>query len=172
MGEQDGAGMNVQVIEDVVAEGARRGVDTLEGLISPLLYGQGCQAHMISMPAGLFVGEHPHSTESIIYTVSGKWVLASGGEQFVMGAGSLFHFAPGAPTGYEVPFDEEAVILIFKGERSMGGDAEFIGYLEQLAVRLEGRQAAGEVFRLSGLPEDHPAVVFARGAGGLKGEEK
>jgi hypothetical protein len=48
-------------------------VETLEGRIRPLLLGEGCQAHFIEMPAGMFTEEHPHGSESINYMVRGQW---------------------------------------------------------------------------------------------------
>ncbi|NPV60421.1 MAG: cupin domain-containing protein [Actinobacteria bacterium] len=137
------------------------GVDTLEGRIGPLLKGEECSAHYILMPPGLYCGEHSHDSESIIYTASGSWVLANRGRRTLMREGSLFRFARGEPTGYEVPFDEPALILIFKGA-GMPRKDEFLSYLEELAHRLEAAREDGEAFRLEDLPPEHPARVFAR----------
>ncbi|MBV1734782.1 MAG: hypothetical protein KMY50_03230 [Candidatus Desulforudis sp.] len=54
-----------------------------------------------------------------------------------MRPGSLFWFGAGVPTGYEVPFDEPAFILIFKGQRNEDSDEAFFEYLRGLADRLE-----------------------------------
>jgi quercetin dioxygenase-like cupin family protein len=137
-------------------------VRTLEGQIGPLLLGQNCQAHFIDMPAGMYCEEHPHSNESIIYTVRGQWVLCSQGRRQVMKPGTLFHFAPNTPTGYEVPFPEDAFILIFKGQRLTEKEADFIHYLQGLAKRLQSEHKAGVPYLLSDLPPDHPAIRFAR----------
>lgn len=152
----------VTIVEEIADPSRTAGVETLEGRIGPLLLAQGCQAHFIDMPPGLFLAEHPHSTESIIYTVRGKWVLCSGGNRRLMRPGSLFWFGRDVPTGYEVPFDEPAYILIFKGERSSASEGEFIGYLQGLAERLQSQHGGGTPFLLSELPDDHPAVEFAR----------
>lgn len=92
----------------------------------------------------------------------GRWVLSSGGVRRLMAPGSLFRFGPGVPTGYEVPFDEPAFILIFKGQLFMESDEAFIQYLQGLAGRLVDEQAGGTPFRLTDLPPEHPARVFAR----------
>ena len=141
------------------------GVDTLEGRIGPVIHGETSQAHFIDMPAGMFCPEHPHATESLIHTVRGSWVLVSGGRRFVMRSGSIFWFGADVSTGYEVPFDEDALILIFKGQRSMQSDEEFIEYLEGLKSRLEQRHADGEPFLIAELPLDHPCRDFARSLG-------
>ena len=51
------------------------GVVTLEGRIGPLLKGDASQAHFIEMPGDLYCHEHSHPTESLIFTVKGRWVL-------------------------------------------------------------------------------------------------
>lgn len=152
----------IQIIDDITDKQQTVGVGTLEGEIGPLLLGVGSQAHFIDMPAGMFCGEHPHSNESIIYTVRGRWVLCSNGRRHLMGPGSLFHFAPGTPTGYEVPFDEDAYILIFKGDRTTEKESDFIDYLKGMADRLKNEHAAGVPYLLTDLPSDHPAIEFAR----------
>jgi hypothetical protein len=114
------------------------------------------------MPGGMYVEEHPHSSESIIYTVRGQWVLCSAGRRQLMKPGSLFRFAAKTPTGYEVPFDEDAYILIFKGDRLTKSDEEFITYLKGMAERLRKEHTQGVPYRLEDLSADHAARRFAR----------
>jgi pimeloyl-ACP methyl ester carboxylesterase/quercetin dioxygenase-like cupin family protein len=152
----------IQIVEDITDKSQTTSVSTLEGAIGPLLLGEGCQAHFIDMPIGMYCEEHPHSSESIIYTVRGSWVLCSKGRRQVMKAGTLFHFAPNTPTGYETPFKDGALILIFKGQRLTKKEDEFIAYLQGLANRLEREHQAGVPYRLSDLPKDHPAIKFAQ----------
>ncbi len=152
----------IEVVADVADRQKTAGVETLEGRIGPLILGEGSQAHFIDMQGGMFVAEHPHSTESLIYTVRGQWVLCSAGRRQLMKAGSLFRFAAGTPTGYEVPFDESALILIFKGDRITKDEREFIDYLKGMAARLEKERSEGTPFLLKELPADHPARVFGR----------
>jgi quercetin dioxygenase-like cupin family protein len=152
----------IQVVESITDKQQTTGVKTLEGEIGPLLLGHGCQAHFIDMPAGMYCEEHPHSNESIIYTVRGQWVLCSKGRRHLMKPGTLFHFAPNTPTGYEVPFADDAFILIFKGQRLTKKEEDFINYLKGLATRLEREHEAGVPYLLSDLPEDHPANQFAK----------
>jgi len=152
----------IEIIEDITDRAKTAGVTTLEGRIGPLILGEGSQAHFIDMPAGMYVKEHPHSTESIIYTVRGKWVLCSGERRHVMKPGALFRFAPNTPTGYEVPFDEDAFILIFKGDRITKDEQSFIDYLAGFAERLKKEQHEGVPYLLKDLPAEHPAREFAR----------
>ena len=151
----------IQIIEGITAQ---PGVHTLEGKIGPLIRGKGCQSHFIDLPPGLYTEEHPYQTESIIFTVRGRWVLCSQGRRHLMRPGTLFWFGPDVPTGYEVPFDEPAYILIFKGELLRTAQS-FLEYLrEELAPRLTTERDTGKPFYLGDLAEDHPARVFARSA--------
>lgn len=149
----------IRIVENIMNQ---PGVETLEGRVGPLLNAARGGCHYIDMPAGLYLEEHPHETESLIYTVRGRWVLCSGGKRTLMQPGSLFWFGDGVPTGYEVPFDENAFLLIFKtGERP--SHEEFVEYLHGMAARVKAAHEAGTPFLLSELPEHHPARVFARG---------
>jgi pimeloyl-ACP methyl ester carboxylesterase/quercetin dioxygenase-like cupin family protein len=154
----------VEIVDDVTAPSQTAGVDTLEGRIGPLILGEGSQAHFIDMPPGMFVAEHRHSSESLIYTVRGKWVLCSGERRHVMRPGALFRFGANVSTGYEVPFREPAYILIFKGYRLTKTEREFVEYLEGMAERVREEQESGIPYLLKDLPADHPALIFAREA--------
>jgi pimeloyl-ACP methyl ester carboxylesterase len=152
----------VEIITDITDKSKTPGVDTLEGRIGPLLLAESSQAHFIDLPAGSYTAEHPHSTESIIYTVRGSWVLCSQGRRQLMKPGALFRFGARISTGYEVPFAENALILIFKGKRSTDRERDFMDYLRGMAASLQRDHQQGEPFLLKELPADHPARVFAR----------
>ena len=149
----------IQIIDDITDQ---FGIETLEGKIGLLIQGVGCRSQFFDLPPGLYTHEHPHPTESIIYTVRGRYVLVTAGQRHVMNPGSLFWFGPEVAAGYEVPFDEPAFILIFKGDRGQEREA-FVDYIQNtLRPMFERDAAAGEVFWLRDLPTDHPARVFAR----------
>ncbi len=152
----------VQVIDDITDPAQCPGIDTIEGRIGPLMKAEGSQCHYIEMLPGQYTGEHAHSSESIIYTVKGQWVLCRAGHRKLMKPGTLYHFGRNIPTGYEVPFDEPAYILIFKSELSDWSDERFIEYLRGLKDTLERQNKAGTPFFLRELPADHPARIYAR----------
>jgi quercetin dioxygenase-like cupin family protein len=137
------------------------GVQTLEGRIGPLISGLKGSAHYITMPPNMYCAPHKHSTESIIYTAKGSWVLCSEGQRHLMNEGSIFFMPPDVETGYEVPFDEAATILIVKFEGPNNPD-EFLIYLQTLKEKLEKKRTDGEQFYLSELPESHPARLFMK----------
>jgi len=151
----------VTIIDNILDTSRIVGVDTLEGVIGPLLRTPEMRAHYIDMPAGLFLDEHPHAKGSIIYTVRGEWALESLGRWHHMKPGSLYWFGDTIPTGFQVPFRENAYILIFKAVPG-NDDAEFMKYLRGLATNLRKDQDGGMVFHLTALPAGHPALAFAR----------
>ena len=144
------------------------GVLTAEGTIVPLLTGQEIRSHVIVMHPGQYCDAHPHETESIIYTVSGRWVFCTheNGEEVrtVIEQNDLFHFPGGVPTGFETPFDEAAVILIVKsGSESY---EEMAAGISNVKVLLDEAAAEGEAFYYKDLPREHAAREFARQVSG------
>lgn len=147
----------VSIIDDILRV---EGVDTLEGRVGPLLFGETGRAHFLDMPAHSYVDEHAHDDEAFTYTVRGSYVLCANGERRLMEPGSFFWFGAGVPTGYEVPFDEPAYILIFRGVVGESPD-EMLESLDTAKNAFETMQHDGVPFALSDLPEDHPALAFA-----------
>jgi len=136
--------------------------ETLEGRFAVLLAGRGIECLYIDFLPGMYTAEHPHANESMVYTISGRWVLASDGQRRVMEPGSLMWFDKGAPTGYENPFDEPALTLNFIVQEPKPR-AIMIEYIRDvLATRWEKRHQEGQPFFLAQLEEGHPARVFAR----------
>ena len=150
-----------RVLRDVSAQ---PGIWTVEGTLVPLLSGARIRSHTIVMHPGQYCYAHPHDTESIIYTISGRWVFCTtenGAEvRTVINAGDLFHFPGGVPTGFETPFDEPAVILILKE----GGDSydEMVEGMIWARDELDKESAAGQPFFYRELSDDHPARIYAR----------
>lgn len=144
------------------------GIDTVEGTMVPLLTGQKIRSHVIVMHPGQYCDAHPHETESIIYTVAGRWVFCTreDGEELrtVISQNDLFHFPGGVPTGFETPFDEPAVILIVKS--GIESYEEMAAGISEARDILAGQAADGEPFYYKDLEEDHPARVYARQVAG------
>jgi quercetin dioxygenase-like cupin family protein len=149
----------IKIVPDI---GAAPGIDTLEGRIGPLLNATRGGAHFIEIPAGAYMNDHAHETESLIYTVRGDRVLCSRGQRWHMRTGSLFWFGDGIPTGYENPFDTSACILIFKtSDRTPGYDASMLERVRDIAAKLEDEHKSGTPFLFRELQPDHPARQFS-----------
>ncbi len=155
---------NVQIIEQVTdAAVSDSSVFTHEGSFAPLLLGKDLRSFSLKLEPGMFLAEHPHSTGSMVYTVSGQWVLCSEGKRQVMKAGSVFWFGPNMPTGWEAPFPEGAVLLIVKTMSSDETNYEsFVKVTHGLSADLDKQYKNGGVFYYHQLKENHPAIVFAK----------
>ena len=154
---------NVEIIESVQeAMDGESATFSHEGYFGPLLFGEELRSYTLRLEPGMFLSEYPHPTESIIYTMSGSWVLCSEGKRQVMEAGSIFDFGSNMPTGWEAPFAEGADILIFKKKRDGENYESFVTGIGEMAEKLDGEMKEGEPFYYHQLSDDHPAIEFAR----------
>lgn len=153
---------NVEIIPNIADAVETVGVLTHEGIFGPLLFAEKTRAFFIELKPGMFLSEHPHPTESIVYTVSGKWVLCSEGKRQVMEAGSLFHFGSNMPTGWEAPFAEGAHLLVVKSKTD-GEDYEpYMEGLNNMVTALDKQRKEGTQFYFNELDANHEAIQFAR----------
>lgn len=153
---------NVEIIPNITDASKRVGVLTHEGIFGPFLFAEDVRAFFIELKPGMFLSEHPHPTESIVYTVSGKWVLCSEGKRQVMETGSLFHFGSNMPTGWEAPFADGALLLVVKSKEEGEAFEPYMKGLLEMKESLDKERASGNAFYFNELKPDHPAIVFAR----------
>jgi len=154
---------NVEIIQDIEdAVKSKSPVLTHEGLFGPLLFAERERAFFIELKPGMFLAEHPHDTGSIIYTVRGRWVLASEGKRHVMEAGSLFRFGDKMPTGWEAPFAEGALLLIVKTKQEGENYASFNKGIKSMQEAVDAERKSGVPFYFNALEPNHPAIIFAR----------
>lgn len=153
---------NVEIIPNIVDAVSSVGVLTHEGVFGPLLFAESSRAFFIELKPGMFLSEHPHPTESIVYTVSGKWVLCSEGKRQVMKTGSLFHFGSNMPTGWEAPFAEGAFLLVVKTKEEGAAFEPYMQGLKDMATMLDNERKGGMQFYFNELDAEHEAIIFAR----------
>ncbi|OYZ13036.1 MAG: hypothetical protein B7Y35_13880 [Sphingomonadales bacterium 28-64-96] len=154
---------NVEVIPNIeMAVKSQAAQLTHEGLFGPLLFAEQNRAFFIELKPGMFLAEHPHATGSIIYTVRGKWVLASEGKRQVMEAGSLFRFGDNMPTGWEAPFSEPALLLVVKGKQGREDYTTFYSGIKSMQATVDTDMKKGGVYYFNQLKGEHPALTFAR----------
>lgn len=148
-------------IEDAVK--GKAAIPTHEGTFGALLFAEQTRAFFIELQPGMFLAEHPHDIGSIIYTVRGKWVLASEGKRHVMEAGSLFRFGDNMPTGWEAPFNEPALLLVVKPKGPTTDYDIFNRGLKAMQSSTDKDRKAGKMqFYYSELKPDDPAIAYAR----------
>lgn len=154
---------NVEVIPNIEdAVKSPSAILTHEGLFGPLLFAEETRAFFIELKPGMFLAEHPHDIGSIIYTVRGKWVLASEGKRQVMQTGTLFRFGDNMPTGWEAPFSEPALLLVVKPKGENTSYDIFNRGIIAMQSATEKDRKKGAQFYYNELKPDDPAIAFAR----------
>ena len=153
---------NVEVIPNIHDAVKSVGVLTHEGIFGSLLFAEDIRSFFIELKPGMFLSEHPHPTESIVYTVSGKWVLCSEGKRQVMETGSVFHFGSNMPTGWEAPFAGGALLFVVKSKEKGEHYEPYMKGLHEMKVTLDQERANGNPFYFNELKPNHPAILFAR----------
>ena len=153
---------NVTIVPNILDPAKRVGVLTHEGNFGPLLYAEKMRAFYIDLKAGMYLEEHPHDSESLIYTISGKWVLVSEGKRQVMETGSVFHFGSNMPTGWEAPFAGGALLYVVKSKKPDDNYKKFINGITKMQADVDKQRKEGVPFYFNALRPDHPAVVFAK----------
>lgn len=155
---------NVEVIPNLeAAVKGKAAIPTHEGTFGALLFAEQTRAFFIELQPGMFLAEHPHDIGSIIYTVRGKWVIASEGKRQVMEAGSLFRFGDNMPTGWEAPFNEPALLLVVKPKGPTTDYDVFSRGLKAMQSSTDKDRKAGKMqFYYSELKPNDPAIAFAR----------
>lgn len=153
---------NVEVIPNIEDAVKSSGILTHEGLFGPLLFAEETRAFFIELKPGMFLAEHPHDIGSIIYTVRGKWVLASEGKRHVMQAGTLFRFGDKMPTGWEAPFSEPALLLVVKPKGENNSYDIFSRGIKAMQTSVDKDRKNGLAFYYNELKPGDPAIAFAR----------
>lgn len=153
----------ITVIDNIDDSTVRPGMEMPEGRIGYLLKGIFTSVDYLELPPDLFFSEVPCNYERIMYTVRGKWVLCSEGRRRILEAGTLCRIGAGIPAGYEVPFDNASLLLVFRASGNASDEEQLVDYYTDLALRAKKMQCAGTVLRISRLSEGHPARIFASG---------
>ena len=153
---------NVEIIPNIEDAVKSHGILTHEGAFGPLLFAEQTRSFFIELKPGMFLAEHPHDVGSIIYTVRGKWVLASEGKRQVMQAGTLFRFGDNMPTGWEAPFNEPALLLVVKPKGENKSYDIFNRGIKAMQSTVDADRKKGMPFYYNELKPDDPAIAFAR----------
>ncbi len=153
---------NIEILTDIQDAVESVGVMTHEGIFGPLLYGEKVRSFFIELQPGMFLSEHPHPNESMVFTVSGSWVLCSEGKRQVMEPGNVFHFGSNMPTGWEAPFNKPALLYVVKSTGPGESYEPYMQGLKGMAGDLEEDRKKGGVYYFNELEEDHAAIQFAR----------
>jgi len=86
-------GIKIKSIDEV------EGLETSEGMMKPLIFGEKVAVIHLEIPAGLEVPPHAHSSEGVIYCLSGELEVISGSETVIIGGGTAILVPPNVEVG-------------------------------------------------------------------------
>jgi quercetin dioxygenase-like cupin family protein len=118
---EDGAQAKIERLgnsESLVVHDIRSqpGVDTVEGKYVKLIFGSKIRAQTLELPAGIVMDLHRHPRETLVYTLSGRWVHKHDAESVEMEEGDMVHFPADAAIAADVPYDEPALLLVINSD--------------------------------------------------------
>ena len=79
--------------------GEVEGLETSEGIMKPLIFGENLAVIHLEIPAGLEVSPHAHPGEGILYCLSGELEVISGGETATISSGTAMLVPSGTEVG-------------------------------------------------------------------------
>lgn len=91
------------------------GVDTVEGKYVQLIFGSSVRSQTLELPAGIQMDLHAHPRETLVYTLSGRWVHKHDASSVEVEEGDIVYFPANAAIAANVPFDEPALLLVING---------------------------------------------------------
>jgi quercetin dioxygenase-like cupin family protein len=86
-------GIEIRTIDEA------EGLETSEGVMKPLLFGENLAVMHLLIPAGLEVPPHAHPGEGVLYCLSGELDVVSGGETVTISSGTAMLVPPGTEVG-------------------------------------------------------------------------
>lgn len=75
------------------------GLETSEGVMKPLLFGENLAVMHLLIPTGLEVPPHAHPREGVLYCLSGELEVISGGETVTLSSGTAMLVPSGTEVG-------------------------------------------------------------------------
>lgn len=105
--------IEIQKIDDA------EGLETPEGVMKPLIYGERLACMHLEIPAGLEVSPHAHSTEGLLYCLSGELVVESGGETVTIGSETAMLVPPNTVVGIKNLQDAQVNAILISSPPSV-----------------------------------------------------
>ena len=88
------------------------GLETSEGVMKPLIFGEKVAVIHLEIPAGLELSPHAHSMEGVIYCLSGELEVISRSETVTIGGGTAMLVPPNVEVGIKNRGDEPVTAIL------------------------------------------------------------
>ena len=106
-------GIEIRTIDEA------EGLQTPEGVMKPLLFGENLAAMHLMVPAGLEVPPHAHPGEGVLYCLSGELEVISGGETVTLSSGTAMLVPSGTEVGIKNQKDAAVNALLISSPPSV-----------------------------------------------------
>ena len=111
--------------------GEVEGLETSEGVMKPLIFGEKVAVIHLEIPAGLELSPHAHSTEGVIYCLSGELEVFSGGETETIGSGTAMLVPSNTEVGIKNQGNKTVNVILISSPPPVGSSEELKSLLKK-----------------------------------------
>ena len=111
--------------------GEVEGLETSEGVMKPLIFGEKVAVIHLEIPAGLELSPHAHSTEGVIYCLSGELEVFSGDETETIGSGTAMLVPPNTEVGIKNQGNKTVNVILISSPPPVGSSEELKSLLKK-----------------------------------------
>lgn len=108
------------------------GLETSEGVMKPLIFGEKVAVIHLEIPAGLEVPPHAHSMEGVIYCLGGELEVTSKSETVTIGSGSAMLVPPNVEVGIKNYGNEPVNVILISSPPSVKSAEELKNLLSKI----------------------------------------
>ena len=111
--------------------GEVEGLETPEGVMKPLIFGEKVAVIHLEIPAGLELSPHAHSTEGVIYCLSGELEVFSGDETETLGSGTAMLVPSNTEVGIKNQGNKTVNVILISSPPPVGSSEELKSILKK-----------------------------------------
>ena len=111
--------------------GEVEGLETSEGVMKPLIFGEKVAVIHLEIPAGLELSPHAHSTEGVIYCLSGELEVFSGDETETLGSGTAMLVPSNTEVGIKNQGNKTVNVILISSPPPVGSSEELKSLLKK-----------------------------------------
>ena len=111
--------------------GEVEGLETSEGVMKPLIFGEKVAVIHLEIPAGLELSPHAHSTEGVIYCLSGELEVFSGDETETIGSGTAMLVPSNTEVGIKNQGNKTVNVILISSPPPVGSSEELKSLLKK-----------------------------------------
>ena len=118
-------GIEIRTIDEA------EGLQTSEGVMKPLVFGENLAAMHLMIPAGLEVPHHAHPGEGVLYCLDGELEVISGGETLTISSGTAMLVPSGTEVGIKNRQDVPVNVILISSPPTIRSVEELQNLINQ-----------------------------------------